>query len=185
MPLPGQTLRKPFLDVSTKLEETDRYLSWQEAKDIAHLDEREIGEIKRITLLINEMIDKEAEKVGLKYEDGKIEFGFDEERNLIVIDVLGTLDECRFTFEEMPVSKEIARLYYRKTDWFKKLVEAKKRDSINWKEKVNLSPPPLPSRLRELISMAYCAFANEITGRVLFPKVPAMKAILEEIISFI
>lgn len=185
MPLPGQTLRKPFLDISTKLEETDRYLSWEEAKDIAHLNNSEINEIKRATLLINELINEEAKKVCLKYEDGKIEFGFDEERNLIVIDVLGTLDECRFTFEEMPVSKEIARLYYRKTDWFKKLVEAKKRDSMNWKEKVNLSPPPLPSRLRELISMAYCAFANEITGRVWFPKVPAMKAILEEIISFI
>jgi len=185
MPISGQTLHKPFLDVSTKLEESDRYLSWQAAKDMAHLDNSEIDEIKRITLLINELITEEAEKVGLKYEDGKIEFGFDEERNLLLVDVLGTLDECRFTFEGMPVSKEIARLYYRKTPWFKELVEVKKRDSINWKDKVNLSPPPLPPRLKELISMAYCAFTNEITGRVWFPKIPAMKEILEEIISFI
>ncbi|MEA2087597.1 MAG: phosphoribosylaminoimidazolesuccinocarboxamide synthase [Candidatus Caldatribacteriota bacterium] len=185
MPLPGQTLHKPFLDVSTKLEESDRYLSWQEAKDMAHLDDSEIDEIKRITLLINELITEEAEKVGLKYEDGKIEFGFDEERKLLLVDVLGTLDECRFTFEGMPVSKEIARLYYRKTPWFKELINAKKKDELSWKDKVNLSPPPLPSRLKELISMAYCAFANEITGRVWFPEIPAMKEILEEIISFI
>jgi len=185
MPIPGQTLRKPFLDVSTKLEESDRYLSWQAAKDMAHLDNSEIDEIKRITLLINELITEEAEKVGLKYEDGKIEFGFDEERNLLLVDVLGTLDECRFTFEGMPVSKEIARLYYRKTPWFKEIVEVKKKDELSWKDNVNLSPPPLPSRLKELISMAYCAFTNEITGRVWFPKIPAMKEILEEIISFI
>ncbi|MEA2086526.1 MAG: phosphoribosylaminoimidazolesuccinocarboxamide synthase [Candidatus Caldatribacteriota bacterium] len=185
MPLPGQTLHKPFLDVSTKLEESDRYLSWQEAKDMAHLDDSEIDEIKRITLLINELITEEAEKVGLKYEDGKIEFGFDEERNLLLVDVLGTLDECRFTFEGMPVSKEIARLYYRKTPWFKELIDAKKKDELSWKDKVNQSPPPLPPRLKELISMAYCAFANEITGRVWFPEIPAMKEILEEIISFI
>jgi len=185
MPLPGQTLHKPFLDVSTKLEESDRYLSWEEAQKIAHLSNNELEEIRKITLLINELIGQEANKIGLKYEDGKIEFGFDEERNLIVVDVLGTLDECRFTFEGMPVSKEIARLYYRKTNWFKELVEVKKRDSIKWKEKVNLSPPPLPERLKELISMAYCTFANEITGRVWFPKIPAMKEILEEIISFI
>jgi len=185
MPLPGQTLHKPFLDVSTKLEESDRYLSWQAAKDMAHLDNSEIDEIKRITLLINELIIEEAEKVGLKYEDGKIEFGFDEERNLLLVDVLGTLDECRFTFKEMPISKEIARLYYRKTPWFKELVEVKKKDELSWKDKVNLSPPPLPPRLKELISMAYCAFTNEITGRVWFPKIPAMKEILEEIISFI
>jgi len=185
MPHPGETLSKPFLDVSTKLEETDRYLSWQEAKDIAHLDDSEISEIKRVTLLISKLINEEAEKVGLKYEDGKIEFGFDEERNLIVIDVLGTLDECRFTFEGMPVSKEIARLYYRKTDWFKEIVEAKKRDSIKWKEEVTLSPPPLPVRLKELISMAYCAFANEITGREWFKNIPFMGELLEEISQII
>ena len=185
MPHPGQTLDNPFLDVSTKLEESDRYLGWEEAQKIAHLSDNELEEIRKITLLINELIGQEANKIGLKYEDGKIEFGFDEERNLIVVDVLGTLDECRFTFEGMPVSKEIARLYYRKTNWFKELAEVKKRDSINWKEKVNLSPPPLPERLKELISMAYCTFANEITGRVWFPKIPAMKEILEEIISFI
>ena len=185
MPHPGQTLDNPFLDVSTKLEESDRYLGWEEAQKIAHLSDNELEEIRKITLLINELIGQEANKIGLKYEDGKIEFGFDEERNLIVVDVLGTLDECRFTFKEMPVSKEIARLYYRKTNWFKELAEVKKRDSINWKEKVNLSPPPLPERLKELISMAYCTFANEITGRVWFPKIPAMKEILEEIISFI
>ncbi len=185
MPHPGETLSKPFLDVSTKLEETDRYLSWQEAKDIAHLDDGEISEIKRVTLLINKLINEEAEKVGLKYEDGKIEFGFDEERNLIVIDVLGTLDECRFTFEGMPVSKEVARLYYRKTDWFKEIVEAKKRDNIGWKEKVTLSPPPLPVRLKELISMVYCAFANEITGREWFKDIPFMGELLEEISQII
>ena len=180
MPHPGQTLDNLFLDVSTKLEESDRYLGWEEAQKIAHLSDNELEEIRKITLLINELIGQEANKVGLKYEDGKIEFGFDEERKLITIDVLGTLDECRFTFEGMPVSKEIARLYYRKTNWFKELAEEKKRDSINWKEKVNLSPPPLPARLKELISMVYCAFANEITRREWFKNIPSMRELLEE-----
>ena len=180
MPHPRQILDNPFLDVSTKLEESDRYLGWEEAQKIAHLSDNELEEIRKITLLINELIGQEANKIGLKYEDGKIEFGFDEERNLIVVDVLGTLDECRFTFEGIPVSKEIARLYYRKTNWFKELAEVKKRDSINWKKKVNLSPPPLPARLKELISMAYCTFANEITGREWFKNIPSMRELLEE-----
>ena len=180
IPLPGQTLHKPFLDVSTKLEESDRYLGWEEAQKIAHLTDNELEEIRKITLLINKLIGQEANKIGLKYEDGKIEFGFDEERNLLLVDVLGTLDECRFTFEGMPVSKEIARLYYRKTPWFKELMDAKKKDELSWKDKVNLSPPPLPSRLKELISMAYCAFANEITGREWFKNIPFMRELLEE-----
>ena len=184
-PLAGQILEKPFLDVSTKLEESDRYLGWEEAQKIANLSDNELEEIRRVTLSINQLIGQEANKIGLKYEDGKIEFAFDEDRKLVVVDVLGTLDECRFTFKEMPISKEIARLYYRKTLWYKELIDAKKKDELNWKEKVNLFPPPLPARLKELTSMAYCAFANEITGRVWFRKIPAMKKILEEIISFI
>jgi len=185
MPIPGENLEKPFLDVSTKLEESDRYMNWKEAKRITNFKESQLIEISKITTIVNRLITEEANRIGLKYEDGKIEFGLDVNKKLLLVDVLGTLDECRFTFKGMPISKEIARLYYRKTPWYKELIDAKKKDELNWKEKVNLSPPPLPARLKELISMAYCAFANEITGRVWFPKIPAMKKILEEIISFI
>jgi len=185
MPAPGDSLEKPFLDVSTKLEESDRYMNWKEAKRITNFSESQLDEIRDMTTIVNKLITEEANRIGLKYEDGKIEFGLDVDKKLLIVDVLGTLDECRFTFKEMPISKEIARLYYRKTPWYKELIDAKKEDELNWKEKVNLSPPPLPARLKELISMAYCAFTNEITGRVWFSKIPTMKKILEEIISFI
>jgi len=185
MPVSGQELEKPFLDVSTKLESSDRYMNWMEAKEISHLSSQEMKETKRITLLINQLIDKEAKKIGLKYEDGKIELAFDEQRNLIVVDVLGTLDECRFTFEGMPVSKEIARLYYRKTDWYKELLEAKKKYGLAWKKKISLAPSSLPEDLKHLISLAYCAFANEATRRVWFSGIPKMKDILNDISTFI
>jgi len=180
MPVPGEDLEKPFLDVSTKLEESDRYLGWEEAQKIANLSDNELEEIRRVTLSINQLIGQEASKIGLKYEDGKIEFAFDEDRNLVVVDVLGTLDECRFTFKGMPISKEIARLYYRKTPWFKELMDAKKKDELNWKDKVNLSPPPLPPRLKELISMAYAAFTNEMTKKEWFKDIPSIRELLEE-----
>ena len=179
-PIPGENLEKPFLDVSTKLEESDRYMNWKEAKRITNFSESQLNKIRDITTVVNKLIAEEADRIGLKYEDGKIEFGLDVNKKLLIVDVLGTLDECRFTFKGMPISKEIARLYYRKTQWFKELVKAKKIDSINWKEKVNLSPPPLPARLKELISMAYCAFANEITRREWFKNIPSMRELLEE-----
>ena len=185
MPASGDNLEKPFLDVSTKLEESDRYMNWKEAKRITNFSESQLDEIRDMTTIVNKLITEEANRIGLKYEDGKIEFGLDVDKKLLIVDVLGTLDECRFTFKEMPISKEIARLYYRKTPWYKELIDAKKEDELNWKEKVNLSPPPLPTRLKELVSMSYCAFSNEITGRVWFSNIPAMKEILEEIISFV
>jgi len=138
-----------------------------------------------MTTIVNKLITEEANRIGLKYEDGKIEFGLDVDKKLLIVDVLGTLDECRFTFKEMPISKEIARLYYRKTPWYKELIDAKKEDELNWKKKLIYLLHLCRTRLKELISMAYCAFTNEITGRVWFSKIPTMKKILEEIISFI
>ncbi|MCM8786188.1 MAG: phosphoribosylaminoimidazolesuccinocarboxamide synthase [Candidatus Omnitrophica bacterium] len=183
-PTIGQILEKPIIDISTKLETTDRYLKWDEAKEIANLTDYEIEEIKLKTLKINEIITKEVEKVGLINEDGKIEFGFDEDRNLILVDAVGTLDECRFTYNGIPVSKEIARIYYRKTDWFKNLEEAKKKDKIKWREYVNLYPPKLPEKLCVLISSIYESYANEITQRKWFD-VPPLKEVLAEIKKFI
>lgn len=179
MPFPGQKLEEPILDVSTKLESIDRYITWEEARDIAGLNEEEIKEMKEITMVINKLINREVEKAGLINEDGKIEYGFDINRKMIVVDVFGTPDECRFTFNGMPLSKEIARIFYRNTEWYKKVQEAKKKDRIRWKEMVP-PPPPLPPRLVELISMLYQACCNEITQTQFF-EVPSIGSIAEQI----
>jgi phosphoribosylaminoimidazole-succinocarboxamide synthase len=184
MPVPGQVFDKPILDVSTKLEATDRYMSWEEARKICNLTKEKIEEIKRITLRVNELITEKAKEIGLFNEDGKVEFGFDEERNLTLVDALGTLDECRFTYEEMPVSKEIARIYYRKTSWYKDVESAKKQDRHNWKELVKSSPAPLPKELANSISIVYKAYTNEITGRKWFDT-PPLKEVLRGIRNLI
>ncbi|MEO0131031.1 MAG: phosphoribosylaminoimidazolesuccinocarboxamide synthase, partial [candidate division WOR-3 bacterium] len=133
-PKSGQILENPIIDFSTKLEKTDRYLNFKEAKEMVNLTEEELAEIKEKTLFLNKLISEKVAKIGLFNEDGKFEFGFDEERKIIVIDVIGTLDECRFSYKNIPVSKEIARIYYRKTEWFKEIEIAKKIDKIRWKE---------------------------------------------------
>lgn len=181
MPKQGQVLEKPIIDVSTKLEEIDRYISWQEAREIGNLTQEEIEEIKRITLLINNIITTEVSKFGLFNEDGKIEFGFDENRNIILVDALGTLDECRFTYNGMPISKEIARIFYRNTDWHKDIEAAKKIDSINWKNIVRTMPEHLPKELADSISLIYKSYANELTRRKWFDA-PALKEILETLL---
>lgn len=184
IPKPGTVLENPMVDFSTKLEKTDRYLSYEEAMDIAGLSEKEMEEIKSITLKLNSLITEKVKGMGLFNEDGKFEFGFDEKRNFILVDAIGTLDECRFTYEGIPVSKEIARIYYRKTDWFKDLEEAKKIDRINWKSIVRSSPSPLPPELAKSISLIYQSYANEITGREWF-KAPPLKEILENIKKYV
>jgi phosphoribosylaminoimidazole-succinocarboxamide synthase len=172
MPLCGEVLTEPILEVSTKLEAKDRFISWEEARRMGNLTEDEIEEIKKITLIINKIISEEVRGISLFNEDGKVEFGFDEERNLIVVDAIGTLDECRFTYQGIPISKEIARIYYRKTTWYKDIESAKKQNILNWKALVKSSPPPLPKKLTNLISLIYQAYTNELTKRKWFDSPP-------------
>ncbi|MDI6689484.1 MAG: phosphoribosylaminoimidazolesuccinocarboxamide synthase [Actinomycetota bacterium] len=180
-PVPNRKLDRPILDVSTKLEITDRYLTWAEAQQISGLSDDEIIKLKNLTNTVNDIITEEFSKTGLVNEDGKIEVGFDQKRRLMLVDVLGTLDECRFTFDGLPVSKEIARVYYRNTAWYQATEVAKKKDRQRWKNICRLSPEPLPPKLKLLISQIYCACTNEIIENEWFKDVPPLKDILKEI----
>ena len=123
-------------------------------------------------LKADETITEVAAKAGLKNEDGKIELAFDENRKLMVVDVVGTLDECRFTYDGVHVSKEVARQFYKKTAWYKDLEQAKKEAEAkgiqDWKSLCKSQPPKLDPKLKTIISEMYMAAANEMTGRKLF-----------------
>jgi phosphoribosylaminoimidazole-succinocarboxamide synthase len=167
-PEPGSTLDTPIVEASTKLEITDRYLSWKEAQKISALSDIEMERLKKLTMQINGLITAEAERIGLINEDGKIEYGMDQNRNIIVVDVMGTPDECRFTYNGLPVSKEVARDFYRKTSWYSEIEKAKRENRNDWKEMVKSSPPALPEGFLKLISEMYQSFCNELTGKQWF-----------------
>lgn len=184
IPEPGTRLEKPLLDVSTKLESIDRYISWNEALQISGLTENELSTLQRYTMEINDFITRETERLGLYHEDGKVEFAFDENRNIILVDALGTPDECRFTYEGIPVSKEVARIFYRKTRWYQEVEEAKAKDPVNWKSLVKSTPEKLPAEFAEAISNIYRSFANELTGRNWF-SAPPLNEVLKTIKKYI
>ncbi len=171
-PQAGERLAKPIFDVSTKLEETDRYVTWKEAAKIAGLTSIEVAAIKVVLTKVNETITQIAAKAGLVNEDGKIELALDNQRRLMVIDVIGTLDECRFTSDGLHVSKEIARQFYKKTSWYRDIEDAKKTAEAkgikDWKSLAKLQPPPLDPKLKVIISEMYMSAANEMTGRTFF-----------------
>ena len=180
-PQPGETLSKPIFDVSTKLEETDRYVTWAEAQKISGLTDPELADVKAILLKADETITMAAANAGLKNEDGKIELAFDDKRQLILVDVLGTLDECRFSFEGVHVSKEVARQFYKKTDWYTDLEQAKKdaeaKGVQDWKSLCKSQPPKLDLKLKTVISQMYMAVANEMSGKELFNTPKLVKVI--------
>jgi len=185
-PKPGERLAKPIFDVSTKFEESDRYITWREAQQLAGLTDDEVQKIKEVLLRVDETITEIASKAGLVNEDGKIELAFDDKRRLMVADVVGTLDECRFTHQGLHVSKEVARTYYRQTEWAKQVEQAKQKAREqgikDWRTLVKAQPPKLEPKLKTLISQMYMAAANEITGRKMFD-VPNLAEIMKNFLE--
>ncbi len=187
-PKPGENLAKPIFDVSTKLEETDRYLTWAEAQKIAGLTDQELADVKAVLLKADETITEVASKANLKNEDGKIELAFDDKRKLMVVDVVGTLDECRFTYDGVHVSKEVARQFYKKTSWYQDLEQAKKeaeaKGKQDWKALCKSQPPKLDPKLKTIISEMYKAAANEMTGHKMFDS-PKLSQVIAEYKEYI
>jgi phosphoribosylaminoimidazole-succinocarboxamide synthase len=177
LPPAGETLTSPIYDVSTKLEASDRYISWEEAREIAGLNEDEYQEILKILSGVNKLITAETERVGLKNLDGKIEMAFDDKRNLMVVDAIGTPDECRFSFNGLSISKEAIRKYYRESNWYQEVIRAKKTYDLDWQANVDILPGHLPPETLKMVSEMYMACANEITGRKWFDQVRPLSEI--------
>ena len=183
----GEKLKKPILEISTKFEAMDRYISIEEAKELVCLDEREIEEIKRYVNKANALITEIAEKAGLLNEDGKLELAYNTNRELMIVDVAGTLDECRFSYKGIPVSKEILRKFYKKTKWYKDVEKAKEkareRKIEDWKSLCESLPEPLAPKLKDLVSKMYKAATNALIGKKLF-EVPELEKIMNQLENY-
>ena len=105
----------------------------------------------------------------------------------MLVDVLGTLDECRFTYKGVHVSKEVARQFYKKTTWYNDLEQAKKEAEAkgiqDWKALCKSKPPKLQLKLKTVISQMYMAVANEMTNKKMFD-VPKLAKVIDDYKEF-
>lgn len=165
VPKYGEKLPEPFFETTTKLEEFDMKLTIPEAIEMAGLTEEEFARIKDTVLKLDEKIGEEVGKRGLIHVDGKKEFAFDPDRNLMLIDTFGTADEDRFwdaeSYEEgrfVEMSKEFVRQHYRGISYLEELEEARK----NNREEPDI--PPLPAEVTPQVSDLYINLYERITG---------------------
>ncbi len=158
----NEKLDPPIIDFSTKYEKFDRYFkNLEEVRDHTGFKQNRIDHIKEKALEINDFINQRAKELGWKHLDGKMETALDRNGELMLADVLGTLDEDRFEYKGVKLSKEMLRRYYRETEWSEKIEEAKDNDlpKEDWPE-----PPELPKRLIDFVSDMYKAACNAWTG---------------------
>ena len=161
----GDKLAEPYIEFTTKLEKVDRLVSKKEALKLAGLGEKEYKEIIKAALMIDANIAEEVEKRDLIHVDGKKEYGFDENRELMVVDTFGTADEDRWwdwehyskgQFNEL--SKESVRQYYRQIGYYDRLTEA--RNMGRPEPKI----PALPEVKIKEIAQLYIDMFEMITG---------------------
>ena len=116
-------------------------------------------------LKIDEKINNDVKKRGLIHVDGKKEFAFDPNRELMLIDTFGTADEDRFwdleAYENskfVELSKEYVRNFYRQSGYHKLLMD--KRDN----KEIEPDIPPLPEDFANKVSKLYINLFERITG---------------------
>jgi len=162
----AEKLPQPFFEVTTKLEKVDRKLTAEEALKISGLTLDEYNKIRDVALTIDKAINSRIKRRGLIHVDGKKEFAFDDDRNLMVVDTFGTADEDRFwnmkEFEEgryVERSKEFVRQYYRRIGYHGELMKAREAG----KEEPPI--PPLPENKIQQANQIYIELFEDLTGQ--------------------
>ncbi|HET7324351.1 MAG TPA: phosphoribosylaminoimidazolesuccinocarboxamide synthase [Halococcus sp.] len=175
------TLPEPVVEFSTKFEEQDRYLTHEEADQIA--GRADLSDLTALAREVNRIVTEQAESAGLTHEDGKIECLYTD-GEVRVADVVGTFDENRFSYDGQQVSKEVLRQYHKRTqpEWVAAVdaakAEANEQGRADWRALCERDPEPLPGEVIETASDLYTAGANAYVGRELFDA-PALSEAVE------
>jgi phosphoribosylaminoimidazole-succinocarboxamide synthase len=174
MPAKGEKLPQPYVEFTTKLEPTDRNITDKEAADdFAKITKGEIEHVREIVLKYANGFGAEIESRGLELGDGKLEF-VKVGDEILVGDVVCTLDEHRILYRGRDLTKEILREYYRRVgykaqiDAFTAQLDAARAAGkvVNPEVVDHLFPLPLPlePNWRQLASDAYRAQTVAITS---------------------
>ncbi len=190
VPAPGEWFPVPVIEFFTKLEPSDRLLSWTEAALLSGLSASSFNEMVELTLdLALGLYHVFAEK-DLALWDGKFEFVVEHGRssNILLADSIGP-DELRLLYKGHHLSKELIRQIYKDSAWANALSRAKKlakeRIDASFKDiclhELNQAPDAMSRRERELVDKLYGSLANHIAGAEIF----ANQARLDELAGMI
>jgi len=178
IPNSATTFSPPLIEVSTKLETSDRYLTRAEIEEMNVLSDEEFSRLREQTQTVAMELDKLFASFGVKLWDGKLEFAFGNPgpsgaRTLLLVDSIGP-DELRLTYEGQPLSKEFLRQLYTNTSWYNAVKKAKElaqeRKTQDWKaicrDELKETPKSLTAEQIAVSSLLYQALANEVATLV-------------------
>jgi phosphoribosylaminoimidazole-succinocarboxamide synthase len=171
VPGPGARFDRPVIEFFTKLEDTDRLLSWEQAINYAGLTFEQFEKLLARTICAAAWLAEAFEEKGLELWDGKLEWALID-GELTLVDSIGP-DELRLLdpASGLQLSKEFLRIHYRQTKWFEALNAAKAESAadprLDWKaltiKRVG-EPPKLPQPVRDAAVALYPSLALALTG---------------------
>ena len=177
VPEPGARLAAPMIEFTTKLEETDRFITRAEARALAALSESQVLAIEETARKVNEIISEHAASVGLDHADGKIEFGLGPDGTLLLVDAVGTPDENRFLLDDFHLSKQVMRDFYARLD-LKSTVKSWAQASLpreQWP-----AQPSLPREYVAVLADMYRSLCELWTGERVWD-VPPLREVLRKL----
>ncbi len=173
----GERFAGPMIEFTTKLERFDRPLTHEEARALTGMNDTEWSELIRMTTLISRELEALFKVHNVILWDGKVEFALGEfigeNRQIVLVDSIGP-DELRLTKNNIQLSKEILRQFYRRSSWYEKLDQAKAEHGENFKKHLP-SPDPLPAKLKQDVEEMYRLLPD------LIENLPGSEAKLEQI----
>lgn len=184
-PTPGEWFPVPVIEFFTKLEPSDRLLSWTEASLMSGLSAETFDKLIETTLNCSLALYHVFAEKGLELWDGKFEFVVEYPENgkprILLADSIGP-DELRLIYRGHHLSKELIRQIYRDTNWACALQKAKdlakQRLEPDFKriciEELKETPARLSNDERGIVDALYGALTNLVAGADVFPNHPSM-----------
>lgn len=185
VPTPGEWFPVPVIEFFTKLEPSDRLLSWTEASMMSGLSGEAFEDLLETTLYCALGLYHIFAEKGIELWDGKFEFVVEYPEvgkpRILLADSIGP-DELRLICRGHHLSKELIRQIYKDSAWAGALKKAKdlakQRLEPDFKricsEELKESPAPLTVQEREIVDGLYGSLANLIAGAEVFPNQPSM-----------
>ncbi|HEY5620907.1 MAG TPA: phosphoribosylaminoimidazolesuccinocarboxamide synthase [Candidatus Bathyarchaeia archaeon] len=164
-PVLASKLPEPIFDPTTKSDVKDEPITIEQIEDEGWLDPEQIEALKETSINIYNTMSLRAEGAGFILADLKLEFGFDEEGNILLADSIGP-DEFRLWPKDQYAPGKIQESYDKQPirDWLAKMGYKKTLDEARRAGQPTPRPPDLPPDLVAETSRRYVVAYERLTG---------------------
>ena len=164
-PVLAAKLPDPYFDPTTKSDVKDEPVTIDQIEEEGWLDTGQLRAMRDMTVSIYKKMSERAENAGFLLADLKLEFGFDNDENMVLADSIGP-DEFRLWPKSDYAPGKTQESYDKQVirDWLGKAGYKKQLDEARKEGRPIPRPPDLPLDLIQETSRRYSLAYERLTG---------------------